>query len=229
MEKLKQSEEEVIALGNKIVKELKLYDGVDTLGKWMAQYVAELILNIEKAESDAERKKFQKECCDTIIKIWKHKGSLPESARPFASLKPVIEVLESLKKDNTKYPMWRNYRNIPSGNPWSEFSNTVRTNSEQLFSLSVYTVLNKEFLEKEKKWIKDYKDALSKDERKVIEYLDALILRGDSFLNMNDGETKLEKMTKKERHNKIFDKMEELLKEEIESLQRVRKEVLSAL
>ena len=229
MEKLKQSEEEVIKLGNKIVKELELSDGVDTLGKWMAQYVAELILKIKNAKSDKERKKFQKECCDTIIKIWSHKESLPESTRPFASLKPVIEVLEVLKKDETRYPFWSNFRNIPSGNPWAEFSNTIRANSEQLFSLSVYTVLNKEFLEKEKKWIKDYKNAMSKDEKKVIEYLDVLLIRGDSFINMNDGETKLEKMTIKERHNKIFDKMEELLKEEIESLRRVRKEVLSAL
>lgn len=151
MEKLKQSEEEVIKLGNKIVEELNLSDGVDTLGKWMAQYVAELMLKIKIAKSDNERKKYQKECCDMIIKVWNHKESLPQSIRPFANLKPAIEVLEALKKDETKYPFWRNFQRIPSGNPLADFSNSVRTNSEQLFSLSVYTVLNKEFLEKEKK------------------------------------------------------------------------------
>ncbi len=46
---------------------------------------------------------------------------------------------------------------------------------------------------------------------------------------MNDGETKLEKMTKKERHNKIFEKMEELLKEELDSLTRLKKKVLKSL
>ncbi|MDO6517791.1 hypothetical protein [Zobellia uliginosa] len=228
MEDLKV-QQKIIELGKTIVSELKLDPRGDTLSKWMAHYLAELIINVEIAESDAERKKFQKECCDTIIKIWEHKGSFPESVRPFANLKPAIEVLETLKKDDTNYPLWRHYRSIPSGNPWAEFSNTVKSNSEQLFSLSVYTVLNKEFLEKEKKWIKDYKNSFTKDEKRVIENLDALLLRGDSFINLNDGDTKLEKMTKKERHNKIFDKMEELLNEEMESLQKVKKEVLGAI
>ena len=220
---------EIIELGKTIVEELNLDPGVDTLSKWMAHYLAELIINIENCESDEEKNNLRKECCDIILKIWKHKEFFPQSVRPLTNLKPVIQVLEALEKNNPKYPLLEYYRNIPSGNPLAKFSNTVKANSEQLFRLSVYTVLHKELLEKDKKWIENYKNALNKEERKLIEYLDALLLRCDSIMNTKNGETKLEKMTLNERYNKIFEMMEGLIQEELDSLEVVKRKVLESL
>jgi hypothetical protein len=96
MAKLKHSEEEIIKLGKKLVKELGLEYSTNTLARWMSHYLAELIQNIEKSESKEEKKVLQQECCDIILKIWSQKENLPIT-RPLDNLKPVIEILQVIK------------------------------------------------------------------------------------------------------------------------------------
>lgn len=58
----------IIKLGKKIVDELLLSEGVDTLSKWMAHYIAELIEKAKNAEAE-EKEKYEKECFETILKL----------------------------------------------------------------------------------------------------------------------------------------------------------------
>lgn len=63
----------VVELGKKLVAELQLEGGVDTLGKWMAHYIAELIDEAQTASlerADAARTK----CFETILALWRHQA-----------------------------------------------------------------------------------------------------------------------------------------------------------
>ena len=127
MEQLKPSEEAIIKLGKKLVKELDLEYSVNTLARWMAHYLAELIEKIEKAEPNEDKKILQQECCDVILKIWSQKENLPIK-KPLDDLRPIIEILEVLKekKETSILPRWIEYRKLPRDNQWASFVDLVK-------------------------------------------------------------------------------------------------------
>ncbi len=67
----------VMTLGKQIVKELDLEDSVDTLGRWMAHRIAELMERAEQAETEAEQEAAKRECTNVIIKLWEHRTKFP--------------------------------------------------------------------------------------------------------------------------------------------------------
>ena len=87
--------EEVLALGRELVDELGEGSRVDTLARWMAHYVAELIDGAANGPPD-ERGAARRECFETILKLWDHRAALPDGRRPFEKLEPVMRALESL-------------------------------------------------------------------------------------------------------------------------------------
>lgn len=91
--------EAILELGRKLTKELGLDQSVDTLGRWMAHYIAELIENAENASSDERPMKMQV-CCDAILNFWKHRNMLPNGKRPFEELEPLLRTLESLDPED---------------------------------------------------------------------------------------------------------------------------------
>lgn len=98
--KLSQSDG-VLALGESLVQELNLDKSVDTLGRWMAHYIAELIDDAKNAEGeDAARK--QQICCGEILKLWAHRHSLPNGKGPFQELEGLEGVLRKLDPENSQ-------------------------------------------------------------------------------------------------------------------------------
>jgi hypothetical protein len=89
----------IIALGRKLVIELGLEPSVDTLGRWMAHYVAELIAKAESA-TRRDRRLAEKACFETILALWKHRAELPRGKRPFESMEPIVRAVESLDPDD---------------------------------------------------------------------------------------------------------------------------------
>lgn len=85
----------VLRLGRKLVEELGLDESSDTLGRWMAHYVAELIQGVESAQGE-ERVVMQSRCADAILNLWKHRFALPEGRRPFERIESIVQWLESL-------------------------------------------------------------------------------------------------------------------------------------
>jgi len=86
-------------LGRKLTKELGLDESVDTLGRWMAHHIAELIRNAEKS-SAKERPAKDKACFDAILKLWEKRHLLPGGTRPFEGIEPVIRAIESLDPES---------------------------------------------------------------------------------------------------------------------------------
>jgi len=100
MEKSAQSEK-VLDLGRKLVEELGLVDSNDTLGRWMAHHVADLILKAENA-TGSDKVTAQTEAFDTILALWKRRSEFPSGKRPYEELESVIRTVASLDpEDNT--------------------------------------------------------------------------------------------------------------------------------
>jgi len=85
----------VLDLGCALVKELDLDPGVDTLSRWMAHYIAELIEEARTAKVEDQPAKLAR-CADAILKLWDHRYQLPNGKRPFEDMEPIMRTLESL-------------------------------------------------------------------------------------------------------------------------------------
>lgn len=229
MAQLKQSEEEIIKLGKRLIEELKLEYTVNTLARWMVHYLAELIQNVEKCDSKEEKEKLQKECCDIILKIWSKKEDLP-IRQPLNDLRQIIELLKSLKKGEFSFlPKWLEYRHLPSNNEWATFVDLVKNNTEQIFLAVVDTNLNKELLSNTKDWYEKNKEFLSKEEKDFLKYLEVLILnKGNSGVyDFNNYKSKIESLSIAEKYKLIFDEMEDLIEQQKNELLKLRKNMVS--
>lgn len=85
----------VVALGEKLVTELGLSDSVDTLGRWMAHYIAELIHESEAATKE-DRVAKQAQLRDSVLALWAHRFELPSGKRPFGDFELILRTIESL-------------------------------------------------------------------------------------------------------------------------------------
>ena len=111
--------ERVISLGKALVQELGLELGVDTLSRWMAHYVAEQITIAENA-TDEEKFKAEQRCVETILKLWRHRSSLPDGRRPFEKFGLIFNTLDRLDPENTRpfyYPSLHDYSSGPDDAP----------------------------------------------------------------------------------------------------------------
>ena len=93
----------ILGLGKHLVRELGLEDGNDTLGRWMAHHVAELIVTAENDSSVAVRAKARKDATDVILKLWERRVNLPGNAYPLAPYKHVLQVLDRLRPEENPF------------------------------------------------------------------------------------------------------------------------------
>ena len=101
--------ERVVALGRKLVDELGKDPHPDTLSRWMAHYVAELIDTADIAPPD-ERAAARRRCFEAILELWSHRADLPHGRRPLEDLEPIARALESLDPDNETPRVFRTIR-----------------------------------------------------------------------------------------------------------------------
>ena len=99
----------VLALGKKIVDELGLDQSTDTLGRWMAHYIAEKMEEAEAATGEVRNRKMS-ECSDAILKLWAHRSELPNGQRPFEEFESIFRTLQSLDPDDTTPRYFRDVR-----------------------------------------------------------------------------------------------------------------------
>jgi hypothetical protein len=97
---------EILALGANIVRDLELEPSVDTLGRWMAHHLAEVMLKAEKA-SGRERQAAQAKAIELILKLWSRRHDLPGRIHPLKQLEGAISVLRRLQFDASQF-FWRN-------------------------------------------------------------------------------------------------------------------------
>lgn len=94
---------DVLGLGQYLVHELGFESEVDTLGRWMAHYLAELIDEAENGSTTTKRIRARKEATTTILNIWDHRLSLPGKAYPLSPYKDVLKVIDRLQPDSNPF------------------------------------------------------------------------------------------------------------------------------
>lgn len=100
----------ILEIGRALIKELALEPGNDTLCRWMAHYIAELIEGAETA-TEADRPEKLAKCSEIILALWQHRYELPNGKRPFEELEPIFRAIESLDPDDDTPRYFRSVRN----------------------------------------------------------------------------------------------------------------------
>jgi hypothetical protein len=112
-----------LALGKQIVSELGFDPGVDTLGRWMAHHIAELISDAEQ-EKNAEAKRAKETlAADAIARLWQHRSSYDNRINPLHELKPILQVLRALDRDRN---VWITNFGGPDGNAFAQVYDALR-------------------------------------------------------------------------------------------------------
>lgn len=227
MEQSKHSEEEILKLGKKLIAELELVYTVNTLARWMGHYLSGLIYNIDNCESEEEKSKLKSECCNMILEIWEKRERIPID-RPTEKLKPIIDVISLLKK--TEHPfinhrfLGNDYGLRNKNSSWLNFLKIVKNNSERMYRKSLISMISEELLEKDKEWIEEHGSFLSDDEKSVVEYLDSI---KEITISIHD-DTKIQ-ATEKEKIEKLFNELEEMVDEQKVELLKLKKKILNTL
>jgi hypothetical protein len=94
------------------VNELGLEDSTDTLGRWMAHHVAELMVKAEEESDPVSRQTAQNRAVETILKIWNNRKTLPGNADPLKRYERIVDMLVQLEEPPR---IWRG-RNRTSAN-----------------------------------------------------------------------------------------------------------------
>jgi hypothetical protein len=147
--------EAVLALGEKIAKELELHRSTDTLGRWMSHYLAEKIQDARSSGNEVQAEK-KKECVELILELWKHRRNFPNGVRPFEDLEPISEVIQSLSTDSSRYFPFSTdskFGNLPKKVlPWLRAAQTIDSSAMSLVSYCVESAIE-QGLDKSKEWL----------------------------------------------------------------------------
>jgi len=92
----------VLSLGKLLVKELDLEKSVDTLGRWMAHHISELIVKAEETEGK-EKADVEDRCRDAIFELWDHVSAFPRGHRPLDNIEPLLATIQALDPENQAY------------------------------------------------------------------------------------------------------------------------------
>jgi hypothetical protein len=93
-----------VALGTELAASL---DDHDTLGRWMAHYIADLIRQADEAPEGPEREALRHACATEILRLWSHRRSFGRASRPMISFDAVYRALERL---DPQRPRWTDFR-----------------------------------------------------------------------------------------------------------------------
>ena len=218
------SEEEILKLGRKIISELDLVYTVNTLARWMGHYLAELIHKIDTIDSESEKTDLRKECCSLILEIWEKRERVPIE-KPLERLKPVINVIELLKKREHPFIFHdfpSNNRDLNVNDPeWIGFLKVVKNNSEIIYKKSLKAMVSNEILKKDNEWVIKHGNLLSDDEKQIVEYLNSI---NELTITFSDGSN--DEKTEKEKLEELFVELESHIEEQKNFLKNLKKEVL---
>ena len=86
---------DVLELGEHLVRELGLEDSTDTLGRWLAHHLAELMTSVKETAGTSAHHEALKRATEIILRIWDRRTALPGDAYPLAQYKEVLNVLKA--------------------------------------------------------------------------------------------------------------------------------------
>lgn len=99
MAKLKQFSE-ILKLGELLVKELDFDQSVDTLGRWMAHHVSDLMTDVKNSKG-RKKQEAEEKCREAILALWKHIDVFRKRPRLLEETELLFETISKLNPDKT--------------------------------------------------------------------------------------------------------------------------------
>lgn len=161
--------QQTILLGKAIVEELEQSPSIDTLGRWMAHYIAELITKAEHATPE-NKEIYESECFDTIIKLWTHINKIPNFDTPLRTFENIENMLGQITSENP-------YRYFPpkyedETNVYLLLAKKVDSLGKEIVKLA-FEIAISEASEEEKKWLQfDMLNEVTTIKRLILMYQD---------------------------------------------------------
>ncbi len=87
------------------MRQLDLALSNDTLGRWMAHYIAER-MQVAKVAPPEAKAVAQDRCAEAILSLWEHRRGLPDGVRPLEGLEPILQTLRRLSSDTSSWRFW---------------------------------------------------------------------------------------------------------------------------
>jgi len=220
--------EETIALGKKLVSEFNHNDRIPMTTRWMAHYIAELIIKVENEKDLTKKGTYQKECCELILELWRNRKDLPRNTQPLGNFEVILPVLEALADNEPEEPYWRNYRKFEDHSPWGRFMHKMRLHNEDIFKIILCSAVTKQMIDEGRDWLK-FPNLISDSERKIIEFLDELLNRYTNPIRVvivqPDGTSDDDKKAEVNMVS-VFQKLENLLSEQQKELAFLKRIIL---
>jgi len=105
---MEQSEtfDKVTRLGKLLVNELAMENSSDTLGRWMAHYIAGKMEEAANAAGEAKQDAEQV-CADTILQLWNHRWKMNSGVQPIRSFQEIFQTLSAMVPANKQSYYYR--------------------------------------------------------------------------------------------------------------------------
>lgn len=220
MEKSNQ-QTETLKLGKTIIKKLSNdNDGeLSVLVSWIGHYIAELIDKVENAKTEKERNAFQKECFETILKLWDKRSTSPIESLPLGRIKPAIDILNEFKRQKD---IWEQMR-FADSNSWENLAVTFHDSQMDAIRICIQAAIAEDAMEREKVWADECRELLSPEEKEIIEKLDHFLEEPSSAITfIFDNEKTDSKEAKKSKIERAFDRLENIADGQKKAIQKLR-------
>lgn len=205
----------VLEIGKALIKELGINPGDDTLSRWMAHYIAELIDDAESASSEDRPEKLAK-CANAILSLWKHRQVLPNGKRPFEELEPIVRAIVSLDPADDTPRYFRSVRNVidkteenTGGRKWLDLADGLDYSAKVLIRYCLEQA-SQDALDKSKQWVELAEVAGLEDE---IDFPVIRFITAESELSNASGTDEIARKRLEDRINRLdgFKKMADAL------------------
>jgi hypothetical protein len=150
-----------VTLGQRIVRELGLENSVDTLGRWLAHRIAELMERAEQGQAEVEREAAKRECAELILRVWERRR-LWQRGFPLDNLSAFIEIISSESPQSQC-----EIEGAPRGS-WLDALSRLRKLREREDLIVLDATIADLNLEQERQWLSEHSGELSEEERQTI-------------------------------------------------------------
>lgn len=137
--------QELLALGDAIVRTFESDSDDDFVGKWMAHHLAEKITNYRSLSGD-DKKSAEGELVALIFEFWKHRAHYPRGKAPFKAFHAVFRALESLDPKSSASRYYRSNFSPPKkpgkGSPTERFLEKAARFDEAARAIITYYIAN---------------------------------------------------------------------------------------
>lgn len=199
-------QKKTINLGKLFVKEFGLEPGVDTLGRWLAHYLAE---KIEAAENSSgkEKAKLEKECFETILKIWHNRWKMQRENRPFQNFEKIFDFIVKLKPERGRpfyFDIPSNIQKVKSkksdkSHGWLDAATEVDKFARICINYALSKAASSLNTKETDEWLQNAPDLTADFDTKIIRF----VLKQEDDFNNTDDEDSNEKFMQKVKVEKI--------------------------